>query len=292
MSTLKSLVLDTLARLRFGTSRPDHVTLPGAPSPVFLNPADRRAVKKLVYDTVRGRTSVPMRFWRSMVEGLQPDLALDIGANYGECFAGALYHAHTRILALEANPTLVPYLEKTRAAHPSVAAMKVINCLVADRPGKGQPFYFDPAWTGGGSALRPDNPAACKQIVVPVDCLDQIVAREFGPGHGRKILLKADVEGYEGMMLRGFESLTEFGQAAGILEFDTQWLAKAGTPAQEVFARLASHFRLFDTIRHQCKLRAVENWSQLTAKRDGDFHSDLVFVTEETALPAGWVVAR
>jgi len=81
MSTLKNICLDALARLKYGTARPGSVQPPGAPSAVFLDPGDRRAVKKLIHDSVRGRVSIPVRFWRDMVEKLQPDVALDIGAN-------------------------------------------------------------------------------------------------------------------------------------------------------------------------------------------------------------------
>jgi FkbM family methyltransferase len=291
MRPTRATYLAFLTWWKYGSTRPESITPPGAPSPVHLNPDDRRALKKLVHASARNRLSVPIRFWRSMVASLQPDLALDIGANYGECFAGATYPQRTRILALEANPGLIPYLEKTRRAHAAADHMKVVHCLVGDQPAPPRPFFFDPEWTGMGSALEPADAQKRQQILVAVDSVDEILRREFGPVAGRTLLLKMDVEGYEGMVLRGFRTLEAFQEVAGIMEFDTLWLGRAGTPAREVFERLASLGRVFDTVRHQSVLKPARNWSDLAARHgDGDFHTDLVFVSRETALPSGWQV--
>ena len=292
MSTFKNYYFDTLALLKYGTPRPGSVQPPGTPAPIFFNPADRRALKKLVYDSVRGRVSIPVRFWRAMVQHLQPDVALDIGANYGECFASTRYPAHTRVLAVEANPTLLPFLQQTVAGHPCANAIRVLNCLIAAHPGEPQHFYFNPRWTGGGSAVKPEHPSAYQDILVSSDCLDQILTREIGSITGKRLLLKADVEGYEGMMFRGFESLPSFGAAAGIFEFDTQLLAKSGTPAPELFDRLAARYRIFETVRHAQRLRQLTDWSQLASKHGEMFHVDLVFASSETLIPAGWPITR
>jgi FkbM family methyltransferase len=260
---------------------------------VHLNPEDGRAVKKLVYDSARGRVSVPMQFWRGVVAELQPDLALDIGANYGECFACTGYPPHTRVLVVEANPTLIPYLEKTRAAHPSSGSIRIVNSLVADRPREAQPFYFKPGWTGGGSAVAPENQEGYRRMDLPVDCIDRILQREVGSVSGKRLLLKADMEGYEGMMFSGFASLSEFRQVAGIFEFDTLLLDKAGTPAREVFERLAKRFVMFDSVRHRRLLRHVPDWPRLRALHpEGRLHTDLVFASSEALLPSGWTLSH
>ena len=292
MSSLKNFYLDTLTLLKYGTARPSSLQPPGTPAKVFFDPADHRAVKKLIYDSVRRRTSIPVRFWRAMVNQLQPDVALDVGANYGECFASTRYPAQTRILAIEANPALLPYLAQTVAAHPCASAIRVVNCLIAERPGEPQHFYFNPKWTGGGSAVKPETLTTCKDILVPTDCLDQILAREIGPVAGKRLVLKVDVEGYEGLMFRGFETLASFETVAGIFEFDTNLLAKAGTPAEDVFARLAARFRIFDTVRHARCLRPIADWAQLVAARGAVFHTDLVILSSETLIPPDWQIVR
>ncbi len=81
MNPLKSVYLSFITWRRYGATRPEAVTQPGSPSPVHINPRDRRALKKLAHDSARGRVSVPMHFWRNAVSTPQPQLAVDVGAN-------------------------------------------------------------------------------------------------------------------------------------------------------------------------------------------------------------------
>lgn len=289
--SLKSIYLDLLTWRKYGSTRPDGVMPPGSPSAVFINPHDRRALKKLAHDSARGRVSVPMRFWRDAVSAMQPQLAIDVGANYGECFSSMTYPQGTRVLAIEANPALIPFLEKTRAAHPSASAIRLVNCLVSDSPAPSQPFYFDPNWTGGGSAVLPANHAAMTEVNVAVNCLDQVIEPDAPI---ESLVLKADIEGYEGKLFYGFSRLFQCRRVAGIFEFDTSLTEKSGVPPRDVFERLAARFMMFDTRRHTKTLRPVKDWPALVAARGsaGHFHTDLVFVTAESELPSGWTVVR
>jgi FkbM family methyltransferase len=289
--SLKSVYLDLLTWRKYGSTRPESVVPPGSPSPVFINPHDRRALKKLAHDSARGRVSVPMRFWRDAIAAVSPHLAIDVGANYGECFSSLVYPSDTRVLAIEANPALIPFLEKSRAAHPSAPAVRIVNCLVSDSPGPAQPFYFDPNWTGGGSAVTPAIRVGLTEVNVAVNCLDQIIEPDTRMDD---IVFKADIEGYEGRLFRGFSRLFSCRRVAGIFEFDTALTAKSGVPPRDVFDKLAARFLMFDTRRHTKTLRPLKDWSALTSSRGeaGDFHTDLVFVTSQSELPAGWSVIR
>jgi FkbM family methyltransferase len=290
MNILKSGYLAFLTWRKFGTTKPREVVPPGSPSPVHINPEDRRALKKLAHDTVRGRTSVPMRFWRAAVSELKPQLAVDVGANYGECFSSMKYEEGTRVVAVEANVGLIPFLAKTREAHPSKNAIRVVNCLISERPAAEQVFYFKPDWTGGGSAVVPANPEDYQKISVPVDSMDHLLA-EDPPAD--TIVFKADIEGYEGMLFRGFGRLFSATRVAGIFEFDTRLMARAGTPPREVFEKLASRFELYDTLRKHQVLKRVRDWDALVAARSvggADFHTDLVAVTSMREVPPGWTV--
>lgn len=292
MRTTRSARLAFLTWWRYGSTRPEAVQPDGAPSVIYVDPCDRRALKKIVHASIRKRVSVPMRFWRSMVDAVQPDLALDVGANYGECFAGTWYPAGSRVIAVEANPGLVPYLRRTCAAHPQSGQLRVVNCLAGAAAGSPQALYFDPQWTGRGSALAPAAGTNLQRVLVPVDTLDSIVEREFGVVTGKKLVMKVDVEGYEGTVLRGFGRLESFAQVAGILEFDTAWLDKAGTPPREVFDRLLALGPVFDTLRHQSQLFPIASWAELSARHGGgDFHTDLIFHSRDLKLPSTWQVS-
>lgn len=292
MGALKSLYLDFLAWRKFGRARPASVLLPGACSPVHLNPADRRAVKKLVHDGARGRVSVPAAFWRDAVAHLQPDVALDVGANYGECFASTRYPAHTRVVAVEANPTLMDCLQRTRDAHPDAARLRLVNCLVSDHPAAAEPFFFEPDWTGGGSAIPPAAGAQAVRVDVAQDTLDHLLEAEAAAGMDA-LVFKADIEGYEGRMLRGFRRLAGCRRVLGILEFDTLYLERAGTPAREVFQGLAASFQVFKAARRGRVLQAVPTWEALVqAAGRPRFHVDLVVSTSRAELPPGWRVSE
>lgn len=292
MQSLKSLYLSFLTRKKYGTTRPDAVVPPGSPSPVHINPADRRALKKLAFDSARGRLSVPLRFWRDAFVTIDPRLGIDVGANYGECFSSRTYAPGVRVLALEANPALIPYLEKTRNNHPSAEQIEVVNCLVSELPSSGQTFYYNPDWTGGGSALAPDKTDGYRQAVVPARSMDHLLG-ELGLAEVPSLVFKVDIEGYEGMFLRGFSRLLSIPRVAGILEFDTAMLARAGTPAEEVFEFLSKRFEVYDTLRHHATLCRMPDWASLVAARSlrGEpFHTDLVVLTSGAELPAGWTV--
>lgn len=113
---------------------PEVVSIPHAAGRFHINPHDERARKKLIFDAVRNRYSINRRFWNDFIAAVQPDLALDIGTNYGECIFSPTYPDNTRAIAFEANPELVGYLEKTRHDHPSMNQIEVINALVGKEP--------------------------------------------------------------------------------------------------------------------------------------------------------------
>ncbi|OOZ37676.1 FkbM family methyltransferase [Solemya velesiana gill symbiont] len=81
-------------------------------------------------------------------------MALDIGVNYGECFLSTIYSPETKILAIEANPYLVPYLNKSIHAHPSRNQMSVINALATDTPQEHTEFFINNDWSGGSTAIE------------------------------------------------------------------------------------------------------------------------------------------
>ncbi len=101
--------------LKYGTFKPTRVEMPNAAGPIFIDPADRRAKKKILFDSVRNRYSINRRFWVDFVSALEPDLALDIGVNYGECIFSPVYPDKVSAIGFEANPALFRHLNKSLA---------------------------------------------------------------------------------------------------------------------------------------------------------------------------------
>lgn len=285
---LKRLILAPLILARHGSLLPGAVTLPDSSQRVYLNPADDRAYKKLVMDSARGRISTPMHFWRDHGRALNPCLALDVGANYGEVFAFGDY-AHSRCIAVEANPTLHPFLEKTRADHPDAPRIRLEACLVGDVEGGEGSLFFSPTWTGGGSAIP--GGAHLQEAKVKRRSLDAIVA-ELPDWQDSPLLLKMDVEGYEGHALAGFDDLFRRERVAGIMEFDTGMLKKAGTDPEALFQKLARRFAVYLTYPRQRRLGPLGQWADLRTTMDhkggGEFHCDLAFFSRPDLIAPSW----
>jgi FkbM family methyltransferase len=284
---IKRLLLTPLILARYGTVWPDQVVLPGSTHRVAINPRDDRAYKKLVMDSVRRRLSTPMVFWRDHVAHLTPSLCMDIGANYGECFAFGDYPA-SRCVAVEANPILVPYLERTRDAHPDAERIAVVSCLASEKDGGEGELFYTEKWTGGGSALRGDEYSQSARV--PCRSMDAVAAENDPQAQG-PLVIKMDVEGYEGRVLAGFSSLFARERAAGILEFSTTMLGKAGTPADAVFGRLAERFSLYLTFRRSRRLLPLADWAAFRRRFPAPHaHCDLAFFSDPTCIAPGWRV--
>jgi len=284
---LKRLLFGPLILARHGSLRPRVVSLPDSSHRVHLNPDDHRAYKKLVMDSARGRISTPMHFWRDHVRALSPCLCLDIGANYGECFAFGDY-PRSLCVPVEANPVLLPYLERTRAEHPDAERISIQSCLVGDTDGVESSLFYSPTWTGGGSAVNSGN--HLKEAKVISRTLDAIVTA-LPDWRDSPLVMKMDVEGYEGRALAGFNDLFQREQAVGILEFDTTMLKRAESDPETLFKRLNERFSVFLTFPKQRRLLPIRQWAELLQHGSGEaLHCDLAFFSRPDLIAPTWTI--
>ncbi len=285
---LKRLILTPLILARHGSLRPGAVTLPDSSHRVHLNPDDDRAYKKLVMDSARRRISTPMHFWRDHVRAAAPCLCLDVGANYGECFAFGDYPPGSLCIPVEANPVLLPFLERTRSGHPDADRIRIESCLVGDTDGVESSLFYSPTWTGGGSAVN--SGADLQEAKVMSRTLDAIVAA-CPDWRDSPLVIKMDVEGYEGRALTGFTDLFRRDKAVGIMEFDTRMLKRADTDPEALFNRLADRFSVFLTFPKQRRLRPVRKWAELMQHGSGDdLHCDLAFFSQPDLIAPSWTL--
>ena len=283
---LKQSFLKTRVWLRYKNYHPDTVTLPISKASVSINPSDNRAYKKLVLDFVRGRESTPMRFWREHVATLDNPLCLDIGANYGEVMANADYSC-AECIAIEANPALITFLNKTRQMHPQGQSIFIQECILGDTAGDLKSFCFSPEWTGGGTARTIDNPNLTV-IQQKTDTLDSILAEKPDK---RALLMKLDVEGFEARVFSGFSSIKSWQAIIGIMEFGTAMLQQAGTDPKQFFHFLSSNFDVFLSQRRSTHLLSIDSYTDLEFFYSRtDFHCDLVFTTARSLLAPNWSV--
>jgi FkbM family methyltransferase len=175
---------------------------------IYLDPTDHRAWRVAVYHGAFDQDAV--RVWRRLNELVQPDLVLDIGANYGEVLLSTHYPDAADIHLVEPNPRLVPLLRRSLTE----AGLTATIHEVAATTEKGTATLHIDARSSGASSIEPGRPAD-RTVVVDTATIDDLVPR----GH-RRCLFKIDVEGVEGEVLDSMtETLADCDTWSGIVEY-------------------------------------------------------------------------
>ncbi len=125
---------------------------------------------------------------------------VDIGANIGaySLFVAAAAGASARILCVEPQPDIFDRLVFNIRQNP-VAAIKAVDCAVADKPGE-LTLFLDPR-NSGESSVKIVGSGQAKAIKVPATTLLDLVTAE---GYGHIDAIKLDVEGAEDIILEPF----------------------------------------------------------------------------------------
>jgi FkbM family methyltransferase len=259
---------------------------------LFVSPRDNRGLR------LRRHVGVLQPLvtftWRRIIELIQPTAVIDIGANYGEVTFCARYPRLAEIYVIEPNPHLLPYLERSRAAHRDGGRMHLVDRVASDRSGD-VVFTVDEKWSGTSSAIgqiedptsrfKGQGPERFCELHVEAIRIDDLLT---GLSADRlcNLAIKIDVEGYEGRVLQGMTgALRRAGRFLGIVEFDADNLQRAGTSPAEVLARM----RALGTVAsfgHDGQLVVVES-SEPPAS-----HCDLILTSDPLLLPALTVPGR
>jgi FkbM family methyltransferase len=135
---------------------------------------------------------------------------VDVGANHGyfTVLAAALVGPAGRVVAFEPNPVVAAALREVLARNGLAERVAVRPAALCDRDGTA-PFFPSVSVNDGLSSLVPSREAldlgvlrADRSIQVPVESFDGFAERA---GLGRVELVKIDVEGAEGLVVRGME---------------------------------------------------------------------------------------
>ena len=105
---------------------PNRIVLPSS-NILYVNSEENRGRALLISDGMTQKRLT--QFWCNAVEVIRPDLTIDVGVNYGECIFSTIYPTHTKIYGVEANRNLLPYIKKSREAHPNKSQIRIFNVL-------------------------------------------------------------------------------------------------------------------------------------------------------------------
>lgn len=95
---------------------------------------------------------------RMVQELLRPgDIYLNAGANFGyfACLGGRLVGPSGRVIGVEPNPHIVPFLMKSLYWNGTIGNTEVFVRALSDEADMPMQFHFDPQYLGGGAALGP-----------------------------------------------------------------------------------------------------------------------------------------
>ncbi len=290
---LRSTIADLILLARYGTRYPSAVHLPGGPVPLEINPEDRLARNLIARRAARGQVSTARRLWMDAVNHLKPDLALDVGTNYGECLLGVRYAPGTQALGLEANPALLPIVQATLARHPDRERIYLVHGLASDKDGEEAMLHIDPTFSGTASAVVSAPDRLCKHVPVASVRLDTMIGDHAPQRNIDSIVFKIDIEGYEGVAMRGFTRLETIPDRLGILEFDLRYLASSPVDGTALLGQLLDGGMVLDSkrgVRHLRRISSMGDLLRLHASDGGDLHTDLIVASSSTLLPPSWRV--
>jgi FkbM family methyltransferase len=120
---------------------------------------------------------------------------IDVGANYGEMLANGKLPKSARIMAVEPNTRVLPFLKKTLSG---LDGVKLFEVALSDKEGHAK-FLVNENWSGL-SRIVPDG---SETTMVPTTTLEKLLKMDGMPLNEMRVLVKIDVEGHEVNVLRG-----------------------------------------------------------------------------------------
>ena len=208
------------------TFKPQRVILPILNNPLYLNWNEPRGRAVILCDAL-GQPEIK-KFWLEAVQDFKPDIVIDCGVNYGEIIYYCDYPKSTQIIGIEADKSLMAFIEKSKEAHPNKSQISLYNAFVSEKSDSEISFFVDKKWSGRSSAFITErmNGSDVEERKVQTLSIDGLLGSQ---ANGKRILFKIDVEGYEPYVLKGMtETIASCENAMGIIEFNSAFFIKSG----------------------------------------------------------------
>ena len=170
---------------------------------------------------------------------VQPaDTVLDIGANHGvyALHAAMAVGPKGRVHAFEPNPRLARLVDFSLKLNGFGGYATLHPLGVSDAAGTAR-LVFSDSFSGGGAISSNQSASAQGGVECNLIALDAL----FADPDFKVDVIKMDVEGHEGLALRGMQQLLKRSPNVKIMmEFGPEMMARAGVGAEEILAMLGS----------------------------------------------------
>lgn len=121
------------------------------------------------------------------------------------------------------------------------------------------------------------------KLTLPMYTVDRILSEQDPTNPPQTVVFKIDVEGYEGHVLRGMEeTLTKCQDAMGVLEFDTEYLQRAGTSPEAVLETL--HRTGFVAELNESGEIDLSGETLIARVKTSKVHTDLLYSSDRSRL--------
>lgn len=275
--SLKSLFKVNLIRLQNLSYSPSKVVLKNGLC-LFVNFNEPRG-RAVYMCKAEGQPYIKL-FWKKFVELFQPEFVLDIGANYGEFIFCTTYSDHTlNAYAVEANSSLISFLERSKSIHPNRNIISIHNCLASNNNNERVSFFIDRSSSGRSTALENNFVKELVPVSVVSKRIDSMLTHI-----PKSILFKIDVEGFEPFVLEGLtEYLNRNIPMIGIVELNLSFLEKNGIDIIKYFEFINLNFKIV-ILRHDGGIEDIPFLDNKFLKKYGSIdliNLDLLLFTSE-----------
>lgn len=257
----------------YNTTTPEFAFICGGMRKIAVDAQDRRVRKLLLSRGFRYFSKTQFLIYACMKQ-LPIDVFLDIGVNFGECLFSAPLNGETRMIGFEPNPGITPFLAKSRAYNDDLRHVEIVHSAMSRAAGGTIDFHVDTRWSGKSSIQRNDDGENIVTLQVPTTTIDHEFARLGTPATA---LVKIDVEGHEFAVLEGAQRTSaEIANIIYVMEFDSDFLVRAGHDPQMLFRGLQARFALYDLRNDGVHPLSDLDQPDLRARRQDKIHFDLV----------------
>lgn len=186
-----------------------------------------------------------IRIWRTLA-ALNPEVCIDVGANYGEFTAAVATTTGQDIYVIEANALLTDCLEQSFAGKENI---HIINRAASDEDGE-MDFFYNAASSGSASVsinvpkyekrtcIRGGAIQSAKMQTIRIDKY----LEQKNKGFPASFIIKIDVEGHDEAAFQGIQNLISNAQWwRALIEFSPQAICQAGGSPDGFWERISEY---------------------------------------------------